>query len=89
MLKSLLLGSRAVIGEIEAFLDDGIDIDRPMPRWSPGANEASMFLTIESARLPCCDDLFEVALRHTREPGQAAVRWRLGRPVFPRPQRLA
>ena len=29
-IKALLLGPRAVIGEIEAFLDEGIDIDRPM-----------------------------------------------------------
>ena len=28
--EALLLGPRAVIGEIEAFLDHGVDIDRPV-----------------------------------------------------------
>ena len=37
--ESLFLGTRAVIGQVEAFLDDGIDIDRPVLARSLGANE--------------------------------------------------
>ena len=29
-IEALLLGPRPVIGEIEAFLDEGIDIDKPV-----------------------------------------------------------
>ena len=62
ILKSWLLGPRPMIGEIEAFLDDRVDIDRPVLSWSPGVNAAACSLTIESARLPCCNDLVEIAL---------------------------
>ena len=45
-----------MIGEIEALIDQGVDIDRPV--LSRALREcSSMFLTIASARLPCCTTL--------------------------------
>ena len=42
-----------MIGKVEALLDDGIDIDRPVFT-EPSRECSSMFLTMASARLPCC-----------------------------------
>ena len=48
----LLLGAGTVIGKIDSFIDEGIDIDRPVLS-EPSRECSSMFLIIESARLPC------------------------------------
>src|SRR5207249_1117818 len=52
--EALLLGPRPVIGEIEAFLHQGVDLDRAVFPWRECS---SMFLTMASARLPCCTTL--------------------------------
>ena len=46
------LGARAVIGEVEAFIEQRIDIGGPVVAGS-SRECSSMFLTMESARLPC------------------------------------
>ena len=56
MLKSLLLSPRTVIGEVEALLDDGVDIDGPM---LPGSLTRMQQHVLDDrlARLPCCTTL--------------------------------
>ena len=49
--ETLLLRPRTVPGEVQAFIDNGVDVDRPVfARGFPRVN--SMFLTIASARWP-------------------------------------
>src|SRR5262249_42213026 len=51
--EALLFGARPVPGEIEAFLDEAlISTTRCSPE--PSRECSSMFLTMASARLPCC-----------------------------------
>jgi hypothetical protein len=49
-IETLLLSPRTLIGQINCFLDEGIDIDRPvLPE--PSRECSGIFLRIESARL--------------------------------------
>ena len=51
-----------MISEIEAFLDEGVDIDKSMLA-EPSRECSSMFLTIASARLPCWTTLSRLPRR--------------------------
>ena len=51
-LKALLLGPRPVPGEIETFLNESIDIDRPVLTRAFARVQQHVF-TMASARLPC------------------------------------
>ena len=63
--EALLLGPRAVIGEIEAFLDKGIDIDRPVLAGALARMQQHV-LDDRVGALAVLHDLVEIALQHIR-----------------------
>ena len=64
-IEALLLGPRPVIGEIEALLDQGVDIDRPV---LPGALTGMQQHVLDDRirALAVLHDLVEIALQHIR-----------------------
>ena len=68
MLKPGLFGARPVIGQIEAFFDQGVEsTSRCSPE--PWRECSSMFLTIEVGALAVLDHLVEVATQHVGQFG--------------------
>ena len=59
-------GPRAVIGEIEALIEKRVDVGgRCSPE--PSRECSSMFLTMESARLPCWTTFSRLDFQHLRQ----------------------
>ena len=65
-IEALLLGARAVIGEVEALLDERIDVDDPM---LAGALARMQQHVLDDAvgALAVLDDLVEIAAQHVRQ----------------------
>ena len=55
-----------MIGEIEALLDKSVDVDQPVLA-GPRRECSNMFLTIASARLPCCTTLSRLSRKGFRQ----------------------
>ena len=64
-IEALLLGARSVIGEIEALLDQGVDIDRPVLS-RPLTRMQQHVLDDRVGALAVLYDLVEIALQHIR-----------------------
>ena len=64
-IKALLLGARAVIGEIEALLDESVDIDRPVLARA-FARVQQHVLDDGIGALAVLHDLVEIALQRIR-----------------------
>ena len=64
-IEALLLGARPVIGEIEAFLDEGVDIDRPVFTRA-FARVQQHVLDDGIGTLAVLHDLVEIALQRIR-----------------------
>ena len=62
----LLLGTRAVIGEVEAFLDKGVDIDKPVLAGA-FARVQQHVLDDGIGTLAVLHDLLEIAAQHVRQ----------------------
>ena len=65
-IEALLLGPRPVIGEVEAFLDEGVDIDRPVLARA-FARVQQHVLDDGIGALAVLHDLVEVALQRIRQ----------------------
>ena len=65
-IEALLLGPRAVIGEIEAFFDQGVDIDEPVLTRT-FARVQQHVLDDGIGALAVLHDLVEIALQRIRQ----------------------
>ena len=71
--EALLLGARAVIGEVEAFLDQGVDVDelmlaRSLPRMQQHVLDDGI------GALAVLHDFFEIAAQHVGQLGNVGAR---------------
>ena len=66
--EALLLGPRPVIGEVEALIDQGVDIDRPMFSRALSGMQQHV-LDDRIGALAVLHDLVEIALQHIRDLG--------------------
>ena len=71
--KTLLLGARAVIGEVETFLDDGVDVDELMLARALARMQQHV-LDDRVGALAVLHHFFEVAAQHVRQLGNVGPR---------------